>query len=135
MKLNPYIMFAGNAEEALNFYKDCFNGEIKGLNRFGGSPMETTEEYKQKIMHASLAFGESVIMFSDGMPDEKFSTGGNVYLSVDVPEPEELEKVFNKIAEGGSVTMPLQDTFWGARFGMLKDKFGINWMFNCEKKK
>ncbi len=97
--------------------------------------MPSDEDYKQKVMHGRLTFGENLIMISDAFKGQEVSTDGNIHLSVDVLETEQIDTVFNKIAEGGKVTMPLQDTFWGARFGMLKDKFGVNWMFNYELKK
>ena len=135
MKLIPYIMFSGNAEEALNFYKEVLKGEIKGLSRFGEAPMNTPESHKDKIMHAIFSFGDNEIMVSDSMPGEPENSESNIHLSIDVPEVEELREVFTKLSEGGKVTMPLADTFWGATFGMFVDKFGIKWMFNHDKKK
>ncbi|WP_018611068.1 VOC family protein [Segetibacter koreensis] len=135
MKLVPYIHFQGNAEEAMNFYATALGGSIAYLQRYGDSPMPSDEDYKQKIMHGRLTFGDNLIMISDVFKGQEVSTDGNIQLSVDVLENEELESVFNKMAEGGTVAMPLQDTFWGARFGMLKDKFGVSWMFNQELKK
>ncbi|MCW3093853.1 MAG: hypothetical protein JWP81_4922 [Ferruginibacter sp.] len=135
MKLTPYINFAGNAEEALNFYATAFNGTVQQLGRYGDSPMECDEDWKQKIIHARLVFDDNMIMISDAFKGMQVSTGGNVQLSMEIENVDSLEKVFNKMAEGGYITMALQDTFWGARFGMLKDKFGVSWMFNCEIKK
>ncbi len=134
MKLTPYIHFEGNAEEALNFYKDVFNGEIVMTSRYGDSPMPVGDDWKDKLLHARLKFGESMLYISDGPKDFKVTRGGDVQLSVDVPDENKIEEIFNKMAEGGQITMPLQDQFWGAKFGMLKDKYGIGWMFNCEKK-
>ena len=130
MKLTPYIHFAGNAEEALNFYKDVLNGEIVMLSRYGDSPVPADEDYKQKIIHARLVFGENMIMISDTFKGNAVHTNGNIQLSVDVPDKLQLETVFGKMAAGGKIVMPLQDQFWGATFGMLQDKFGVNWMFN-----
>jgi len=130
MKLTPYIHFAGNAEEALNFYKDVLNGEIVMLSRYGDSPVPADEDYKQKIIHARLVFGENMIMISDTFKGNAVHTNGNIQLNVDVPDKLQLETVFGKMAAGGKIMMPLQDQFWGATFGMLQDKFGVNWMFN-----
>jgi PhnB protein len=135
MKLNPYLHFAGNAEEALNFYKSVFGGEITMLSRYGDSPMPTDEDWKQKIMHARLLFDGNLVFLSDLFKGKPVSTGGNVQLSMEVESIERINEVFAKMAEGGTITMELQDTFWGARFGMLEDKFGITWMFNHELKK
>jgi PhnB protein len=76
-----------------------------------------------------------MIMMSDVFKEQPVSTNGNIQLSVDVDNESKLDEVFTKMAEGGTVTMPLADQFWGAKFGMLTDKFGVSWMFNCEKKK
>lgn len=130
MKLTPYIHFAGNAEEALNFYKEVLNGEIVMLSRYGDSPVPADDDYKQKIIHARLVFGENMIMISDTFKGNAVHTNGNIQLSVDVPDKLQLETVFGKMAAGGKIVMPLQDQFWGATFGMLQDKFGVSWMFN-----
>ena len=135
MKLIPYLHFAGNARDVLNFYKDALNGEIVMLGTYGESPMPVDEDYKDKIVHARLVFDDNMIMISDSFKGKPAPTEGNIQLSVEVEDVSRLDEVFNKMAEGGTVTMPLADQFWGAKFGMLKDKFGVSWMFNCEKKK
>ena len=134
MKLIPYLHFAGNAREVLNFYKDALGGNIVQLGTYGESPMPSDEDYKDKVMHARFVFDGNMIMVSDVFKGQPVSTNGNIQLSVDVDNESKLDEVFNKMAEGGSVTMPLADQFWGAKFGMLQDKFGVSWMFNCEKK-
>ncbi len=135
MKLVPYLYFQGNAEEAMNFYAQALGGSIESIQRYGDNPMPSQEDYKQKVLHGRLMFDNNLIMISDSMKGQEALPGGNIQLSVDVTETEHIDTVFNKMAEGGNVTMPLQDTFWGARFGMLKDKFGVSWMFNQELKK
>lgn len=134
MTLIPYIHFEGNAEEALNYYKEVLNGEIVMISRYGEAPMPVDDDWKSKLMHARLKFGNSEIYLSDGPKGYKSSKDGNIQLSVDVPDENKIEEIFNKMAEGGQVTMPLANQFWGAKFGMLHDKFGIGWMFNCELK-
>jgi len=135
MKLIPYLHFAGNAREVLNFYKNALGGDIVQLGTYGESPMPSDEDYKDKVMHARFVFDGNMIMVSDVFKGQPVSTNGNIQLSVDVDNEGKLDEVFNKMAEGGTITMPLADQFWGAKFGMLKDKFGVSWMFNCEKKK
>jgi PhnB protein len=135
MTVIPYLNFEGHAEEALNFYKNIFNGEITMMSRYSDAPMPIDDDWKNKLMHARLKFGNSMIYLSDGPKGYKSSKDGNIQLSVDVPGENKIEEIFNKMSEGGQVTMPLADQFWGAKFGMLKDKFGIRWMFNCEFKK
>ncbi len=135
MKLTPYINFEGNAEEAMNFYAESLDGNIIEISRYGDSPMPADDDYKDKVIHGRVQFGDNVIMISDTFKGNAIQTGGNIQLSVEVSEEGKIDEVFKKMAEGGTVTMELQDTFWRARFGMLKDKFGVSWMFNHELKK
>ena len=136
MKLNPYLNFAGNAEEAVNFYKNALGGEVVMLSRFGDSPMPSDDDWKQKIMHARIVFGgDNIIMISDTMKGNEISTKGNIQLSIGLDDEAKTHEIFGKLSEGGTVTMPLAKQFWGAIFGMFKDKFGVNWMINCEEKK
>jgi PhnB protein len=132
MQLTPYLMFNGTCEEALNFYAQTIGGEIKHLSRFEGSPGESMSADKNKIMHASFEGNGIAFMASDGM--QAVGSGGNIYLCLDFNDTRAMENVFNALGDGGKISMPLQDTFWGAKFGMLTDKYGINWMFNSEMK-
>ena len=133
MELTPYLNFEGNAEEVLNFYKDALDGEIVMVSRYKDAPMPSDEDWKDKIMHARLKFGRSVVMISDGPKDFKTTFNGNIQLSIEVEDENKMEEVFNKLAAGGKVTMPLQKQFWGAKFGMLVDKYGTGWMVNHEE--
>lgn len=135
MKLVPYLHFEGNAEEAMNFYKDALGGEIVSIQRYGDAPMPSDEDYKNKVMHGRLTFDGNLVMISDIFKGHNVARGENIQLSVDVDDAAKIDELFHKMAEGGQVTMELQNTFWGARFGMLKDKFGILWMFNHDLKK
>jgi len=134
MHLNPYLTFNGSCEEAFKFYAKTLNGTIKAMIPFEGSPMEKRipDEWRKKIMHASLDLSGQVLMGSDaGGEHFRKPQGFSVCLSVD--KPEEAERIFSALAEGGEVGMALQETFWAARFGMATDRFGIPWMINCEK--
>lgn len=131
----PYLNFNGNAGEALAFYSKALNGQVVFQQSFGDSPMETPADYKDKVMHATFQAGALSFMVSDAMPGQPVSGGTNISLSLNFSSVEEIEKTFAALAEGAQVTMPLQDTFWGARFGMLTDRFGINWMFNHDYEK
>ena len=135
MKLITYLTFAGNCEEALNFYKEALGAEIILVNRMGDSPMEVAENLKDKIMHARMQIGDNELYMSDTFDPSSLNKGNNVSLSIQTDDTTQLEKLFTRLSAGGNVTMPLADAFWGARFGMFVDKFGINWMFNCELKK
>ena len=134
MQLQPYLSFPGTCEEALNFYKECLQGEIISLSYFNSTQMPVPEDFKEKVLHAVLKFGDAILMASDSLPDHPYTVGTNVSLSVNFEELTGMDEKFQSLSADGQITMPLQDTFWGARFGMLTDKFGINWMFNCEKK-
>jgi PhnB protein len=136
MELEPYLHFNGNCEEALNFYKGVFGGEITSINRFAGSPMESElpPGYGNKVMHANFKAPGVNFMASDGMPGSNTAEGTRVSMSLGSNDVGESERVFNALAEGGKIAMPFQETFWGAKFGMLTDKFGIDWMVNCELK-
>jgi PhnB protein len=133
MKLTPYLSFNGNCEQALNFYAEVFGGEITELKRAEGSPIEGQMKPNQ-IMHARFVAGGVYFMASDGghgESDGKAHVG--ISMSVECDDEGQIENIFSKIADGGQVTMPLQDTFWGAKFGMVKDQFGVSWMFNYQK--
>ena len=131
MKLNPYLNFDGNCEEAINFYADVLGGEIKMLMRFSEAPpgeFEAEESWKDKVMHATLEFGDgNTILFSDHV-HPGYSQGNNAHMSLNIGEDETAEKVYNSLAEGGIQTMPFAEVFWGGKFGMLTDKFGVHWM-------
>ena len=135
MKLITYLTFAGNCEEALNFYKETLGGEVLQLSRMGEGQMEVPESVKGKVMHARLKIGENILYMSDNFDPSSVKQGNNVSLSLDMDNLAQTESLFNKLSAGGTITQPLQDTFWGARFGMFTDKFGIHWMMNCELKK
>lgn len=129
----PYLNFGGNCEEALNFYKDALGGEIETIMRYEGAPMDVPDDHKNKVMHSHFRAGDLTFMASDAMHGKPPTVGNNISLSLNFSNEEDQKKVFENLSAGGNVTMPLQDTFWGATFGMCTDKFGINWMFNHDK--
>jgi PhnB protein len=131
--VNPYITFNGNCEEAINFYAECLGGTIQGFHRVSDSPMASEDMDPNKIFHTTLIIGDTTIMGSDSFGPQGPTVGNNISLAIGTNEPEAADDMFNKMAEGGTVIMPMGETYWAARFGMLTDKFGINWMFNCEK--
>ena len=130
--VQPYLNFNGNCEEAINFYKDVLGGEILFIQRYGESPMKGMGP-DNNVMHCTLKVGDSHIMAADNPEGQPASVGSNISLAIGSNDPAGAESMFEKMADGGSVTMPMQQTFWAERFGMLTDKYGINWMFNCEK--
>jgi PhnB protein len=134
---NVYLVFNGNCRQAMTFYGKSLGGELEimpfsdGPEKFGFS--EFPKEAQDRIMHARLTRGPAVLMASDTMPGMPFAQGNNFSVSVNCESAEEIERLFSALGANGKVTMPLQDAFWGARFGMLTDQFGVNWMFSFEK--
>ncbi len=135
--ITPYLNFNGNAGEALAFYGKAFDGEVLFQQTYGDSPMEGMDEaWKDKVMHAIFQAGSLSFMVSDVMhTDQKVTPGSNTQLSLNFKHEEDIDRVFAALSDGARITMPLQDTFWGAKFGMLTDKFDINWMFNFDRPK
>jgi len=133
MQLNPYLTFNGQCETAFKFYEQCLGGKIEAMFRHTGTPAEqhVPPEWREKIMHARLAVNGEVLMGSDAPPDHYKEPKG-FSVSLQFKDIKEAERVFHALAENGKVGMPLQQTFWAARFGTLVDRFGIPWMINCE---
>lgn len=129
--VNPYLGFAETTEEAFTFYQSVFGGELD-LTRFGDMEgMEISEDQKNLVAHVGLKIGDSVLHGSDKPKSfGEVTVGDNVSVIVDGDSVEHAEKVFNGLAEGGKVTMPIGQAPWAERYGMLTDKFGINWQVN-----
>ncbi len=136
MQINPYLHFDGNCQEAMGFYKDILGGELT-IMTIGESPMaKDMPEAKDKIMHASLMKDGAVLLLAaDMMNPSQFTKGDTISISLNNSDEEESKAIFEKLSEGGDVFMPLDEQFWGALFGMVTDKFGMEWMVNCDKKK
>jgi PhnB protein len=143
MQLSVYLSFAGTAAEALELYAQAFGGSVSEVHYYRENPevsKELPSEWADKIMHASFNAPEFMLMASDVLVGEQgpcgvkslTPEGSPVTLSLNFSSKEQLVSVFNTLAVGGTVTMPLADTFWGAHFGMLTDRFGIKWMFNYD---
>lgn len=139
-KINPYLHFLGNTEEVFNFYKSVFGGEFATFMRFGDMPTqegceELSDSDKSKIMHVALPLSDGhVLMASDAVGEYANDAiiGNNVSLSISADSKEEADRFFNGLADDGTTTLPISDTFWGAYFGMCKDKFGVQWMVNYD---
>jgi len=137
-QLNPYLTLNGNCEEAFNFYKSVFGGEFTMLSKFKDMPPipghTFDEEQGERVMHVSLPISkETVLMGSDSNPNMGVAQmGQHISLSISVDSKEEATRIFNGLAAGGQVTMPIADMFWGAYFGMATDKFGFAWMVNYD---
>jgi PhnB protein len=132
--VQPYLLFNGQCEAAFKFYEQCLGGKVEAMITHGDSPIadQVPAQWHNKILHARLVVGDEVLMGSDSPPEDyEKPQGFSVSLSID--DPAEAERIFQALAEKGAVRLPLQQTFWAARFGMLADQFGIPWMINCEK--
>lgn len=130
-QLNPYINFGGRCKEAMSYYQICFGGELS-LMTVGESP-EPCEENKDGaalIMHASLPLPGGTLMATDMGGPEKVGPQDQIAVCIDCSSLEEIERLFAQLSEGGQVFQPLIDAFWGGKFGVTLDKFGVTWMFN-----
>lgn len=134
MQVNPYLYFNGDCEAAFKFYEQLLGGKIEAMLPHVGSPaaQHVPAEWQNKILHARLAVKDGVLMGSDAPPGHYHKPQG-YSVSLQLKNAAEAERVFNSLAEHGKVNMPLQETFFAARFGMLVDRFGIPWMVNCER--
>ena len=134
MRVNTYLSFKGDCEVAFQLYERCLGGRIEALFRYGGSPLasEAPPGWGDKVMHATMAIGEQVLMGADVAPD-KYEAPKGISLSVHSESVEEAERVFRELAEGGHVVMPLEETFWAPRFGMVVDRFGVPWLVSAEE--
>ena len=134
MRITPYLTFDGRCEEAFKFYETVFGGKIEAMMPFEGSPGEehAPPEWRKKIMHARLVFGDQALMGSDTPPSMQQTPQG-FSVSVQLDDPAEAERVFNALADGATIHMPLEETFWAVRFGVLVDRFGTPWMVNCDR--
>jgi len=131
--LIPYLTFAGNCREAFEFYKEVLKGEITSIQTFGEAKANMGEQFNHYIIHAEFRAENVYFMASDGMPGFVANPGNNVSLDIDLTDLNEQARIFEALSKGGKVDMPLQDTFWGAKYGMLTDRYGIHWMLNCPK--
>jgi PhnB protein len=133
VQISPYLSFKGQCEAAFTFYAQSLGGQLGPLFRYGGSPMANSvpDDWQDKVMHGSVTVGEHVLMGGDVAPP-LYGEPQGFSLSLQITSVAEAERVFHALCEDGRVTMPLQETFWAARFGMVVDRFGIPWLINCE---
>jgi PhnB protein len=133
MQLNPYLTFSGQCESSVQILK-VLGGKIEAMHSHAGSPMEdqVPPQWRSKIMHASLNVDGNLLMGSDAPPD-RYEQMKGFTVTLGVNDPSEAERVFKALSENGTAQMPIQKTFWAARFGMLVDQFGTPWMINCEQ--
>ena len=136
LSVQPYLFFNGRCEEALNFYRDAIGADTQIVMRFKDSPQPHKDhmaDQGDKVMHATITIGETMLMASDGQCEDGVKFEG-FSLAINVPDESEADRVFNALAKGGQVHMPLAPTFWAPKFGMLADKFGVGWMVSVQHK-
>jgi len=138
VRLNPYLTMDGNAREAIAFYEKALEAKVAGVMTFGEGPADPNyampEEVKGRIMHAHLIVGETALMLSDTFPGMPFASGNQVTVALVTTDADQARRVFDALAEGGTVGMPLQKTFWSPAYGMVTDKFGVGWQVTTEEK-
>ena len=134
MQLNPYLLFNGECEAAFKFYEQCLGAKIEFILTHAESPMaeKTPPEWLGKILHARLTVDGQVLMGSDS-PPESYEKPQGAWVSLGIEKVADAERIFTALSENATIFMPLQETFWAARFAMLADRFGTLWMINCEK--
>jgi len=135
LQWNPYLTFNGQCEAAFKFYERCLGGKIVAMIPFGDTPSgeHVPAGDRARIMHARLVAGSQVLMGSDAHAGEPYEGVKNCSVAVQVDTPDEAERLFSALSENATIVLPLQQTFWATRFGMLSDQFGVPWMINCEK--
>ncbi len=133
MHINPYLTFNGNCEAAFKVYEQVLRGKIEAMIPHTGTPAEAQvpPEWRDKIMHVRLSAGDEVLMGSDA-PPQYYEPMKGFSVSLQVKDPAEADRLFQALAEDGTVRMPIQKTFWAERFGMCVDRFGTPWMINCD---
>tara|TARA_R110002073_G_scaffold128999_2_gene275024 strand:+ start:4033 stop:4443 length:411 start_codon:yes stop_codon:yes gene_type:complete len=135
MKCDVYLSFDGNCEEALNFYKQVFNGEYQVVMRYSDGPPEyCSEGNENKIMHATIAFGDGCELKASDTFHMPINKGNAYHVSLGVDNEQQGETFFNGLSAEGQITMPYQEVFWGGKFGSLIDQFGIQWMISSPHK-
>jgi PhnB protein len=133
MRMNPYLSFKGDCEAAFAFYEQHLDALRGPIFRYGGSPMsgDVPPDWSDKIMHGTVTIGGQVLMGGDVAP-ERYEAPKGFSLSLQIENADEARRVYDALAENGTVVMPLESTFWAVLFGMVIDRFGIPWLLNCE---
>jgi PhnB protein len=135
-QLNPYLHFNGTAAKVIKFYESALGAKVESLMPWTDVPgMPAAPGTKDLVMHSKLRIGDGILMISDARPDTPVTIGGHADIALDFDDPTDMARKFEALSTGGKIDMPLQDTFWGAKFGMLTDAHGVSWMFSCETKK
>jgi PhnB protein len=133
-QITPYLHFDGQADAAIEHYIQALGGRVVALMRQSEAPGMPAET-RNRVMHCELRIGDASIMVGDVMPGAPAVIDSSIHVCVQFTDPAEMSRRFAALAAGGTTDYPIHDSFWGSKFGMLTDRFGIHWMFNCEAKK
>ncbi len=133
MEMNPYLSFNGQCEAAFKFYEHCLGARVGAMFRYAGTPLadQVPGDWQDKVMHGSVTIGGQELMGGDVGP-ANYEEPKGFSLSLQMKDTSEAERIFQELSQDGRIVMPLEKTFWAARFGMLVDRFGIPWLINCE---
>jgi PhnB protein len=134
MQVHPYLLFNGTCRQAMEFYQKHLGGELQIMNFDQMPGGQRPPQSENLVMHAALTQGPLMIMASDATPNHPITQGDYAFISLSVDSIPDAERLFKALSEKGEIRMPLEETFWAKRFGMLSDQFGIKWMINCEGK-
>ena len=132
MRLNPYLSFNGDCEAAFRFYERCLGGRIVFMMTYGDSPMaeQAPLDWRNKILHTTLEVGDWILQGADMLPGQYQKPQG-ISVTINIDAAPDADRIFNALAENGTVQVPIQETFWARRFGVVVDRFGTPWMINC----
>ena len=135
MALNSYLFFNGQCEEAFEFYAKVLGGKVLAIHRYGGTPMaeQMPADWGNKVMHETLDLGNGTLLMGADAGPGRYETPKGFSVAISVKDIAESERIFAELEKGATVELPIQQTFWSARFGMLTDRYGIPWMVNCEQ--
>ena len=132
MKLQPYLSFKGNCQQAFNFYKNVLGGNLRNKETWEGKSEDIPESYRNNIQHIELQSGGVTLMGYDASPDTPLNNGNNICLSIDLEDRKEAEELFEALSNGGTIHTPMHESSWDAYFGRCSDQFDIMWMINAK---
>jgi PhnB protein len=138
VEINPYLITNGNGKEAIKFYEDALDAKVLGVQTFGENPAQSDSlpaDVKDRVLHAQLKIGKSDLMISDTFPGHPFQVGNQLSIAIMINGSEKTRTIFEKLADGGKVEMPLQETFWSPLYGQVQDRFGVLWQVSTIEEK
>lgn len=135
MKLNAHVAFGGDCREAFQLYERSLGGKILTMMTYGETPAGeyVPAEWRSKIMHATLTIDGNIVLYGADLTPDRYQAPRGFHLAISISDPEEAQRIFAALSEGGNVQMPLEKTFWAALYGMFTDRFGVSWEINCEQ--